>query len=124
MSISVGDLNAFVTHSIGNSYCRETHVDQQTDVAVSQIVDSDTLDPCGFCPSVHFPVQIALVDGEDTVFLFQPVLHLEELLHFLTEKIGHLNGAVTFLGLGRGYHSTLATSSTLMNFFSIQFLLF
>ena len=34
MSISVGDLNAFVTHSIGNSYCRETHVDQQTDVAV------------------------------------------------------------------------------------------
>ena len=69
------------------------------DIRVSQIVDSDTLDPCGFCASVHLPVQIALVDGEDTVFLFQPVLHLEELLHFLTEKIRHLNGAVAFLGL-------------------------
>ena len=34
MSISVGDLNAFVSHSVGNGYCRETHVDQQTDVAV------------------------------------------------------------------------------------------
>lgn len=34
MSISVGDLNAFMSHSVGNGYCRETHVDQQTDVAV------------------------------------------------------------------------------------------
>ena len=69
-------------------------------MAVSQIVDSDTLDPCCFCPSVHFPVQIALVDGEDTVFLFQLVLHLEELLHFFAEKIRHLDGAVAFLVLG------------------------
>ena len=104
MSISVGDLNTFVSHSVGNCYCRETHVDQQTDVAVSQIVNSDTLDPCGFCPSVHLPVQIALVDREDTVFLPQPVLHTKKLLHFHTEEIRHLNGSVTFLCIGGGDH--------------------
>ena len=59
MSISVGDLDTFMSHSVGNSYRGETHVDQQTDMAVSQIVDSDALDPCGFCPSIHFPVRKA-----------------------------------------------------------------
>ena len=73
-------------------------------MAVSQVMDSDALDACCFCPSVHFPVQIALIDGEDTVFLFQAVLHLEELLHFLAEKIGHLDSAVAFLGFGGGDH--------------------
>ena len=34
MRISVSDLNAFVSHSVGNGYRGETHVDQQTDVAV------------------------------------------------------------------------------------------
>ena len=41
MSISVGDLNAFVSHSVGNGYCRETHVDQQTDVAVPLRYNND-----------------------------------------------------------------------------------
>lgn len=96
MGISVSDLNAFVSHSVCNRHRRETHVDQQADVAMTNIMDPYALDPGGFCTSVHFPVQIALGDGENAVFLFQSVLHLEELLHFLTEKIRHLNGAVAF----------------------------
>ena len=41
MSISVGDLNTFVSNSVGNGYCRETHVDQQTDVAVPKLVEAE-----------------------------------------------------------------------------------
>ena len=34
MGISVSDLNAFVSHSVCNRHRRETHVDQQADVAM------------------------------------------------------------------------------------------
>ena len=44
------------------------------------------------------------VEAKGDITVFQPGLHLEELLHFLTEKIQHLDGAVAFFGLGRGYH--------------------
>ena len=41
MRISVSDLNAFVSHSVGNGYRREAHVDQQTDVAVPKLVEAE-----------------------------------------------------------------------------------
>ena len=42
-------------------------------------------------------VEIAFGYRENTIFLFQAVLHFEKLLHLLAEKVGHLNGAVAFL---------------------------
>lgn len=67
------------------------------DIRVSQIVDSDALDACCLCTPVHLMVEIAFGYRENTIFLFQTVLHFEKLLHLLAEKVGHLNGAVAFL---------------------------
>lgn len=97
MGISISDLNTFVTHPIRNRDSREAHINEQTDVAVSQIVDSDALDACCLCTPVHLMVEIAFGYRENTIFLFQTVLHFEKLLHLLAEKVGHLNGAVAFL---------------------------
>ena len=41
MSISVGDLDTFVSNSVGNGYRRETHIDQQTNVAVPLRYNND-----------------------------------------------------------------------------------
>ena len=70
MGISISDLNTFVTHPIRNRDSREAHINEQTDVAVSQIVDSDALDACCLCTPVHLMVEIAFGYRENTIFLF------------------------------------------------------
>ena len=67
MCVVVGDVHAFVAHSVTDGYCGEAHLDQQGNVAVSEIVDSDALDHGCFGCSAHFPVQTVLCDGEDPV---------------------------------------------------------
>ena len=97
MRVPIGDFDALVSNPVGNGNRREAHINEQTDVAVSQIVDSDALDACCLCTPVHLMVEIAFGYRENAVFLFQAVLHFEKLLHLLAEKVGHLNGAVAFL---------------------------
>ena len=97
MRVPIGDFDALVSNPVGNGNRREAHINEQTDVAVSQIVDSDALDACCLCTPVHLMVEIAFGYRENTIFLFQTVLHFEKLLHLLAEKVGHLNGAVAFL---------------------------
>lgn len=86
-----------MSNPVSNGNRREAHINEQTDVAMSQIVDSDALDACCLCTPVHLMMEIAFGYRENTIFLFQTVLHFEKLLHLLAEKVGHLNGAVAFL---------------------------
>ncbi len=73
-------------------------------MAVSEVVDSDTLYPRLFRPSVHFMVEIAFRDGENAVFLLDPVEHPQVVPHFVTEEIGHFDGTIAFLGFRGGNH--------------------
>ena len=97
MSVLIGDFNALVSHTVSNRHRRESHINQQTDVAVTKVVNADTLYACGFRPSVHLVMKIAFCHRENTVFLFKTVEHTEIFLHFLAEKMRHFNGAVAFL---------------------------
>ena len=45
----------------------------------------------------RFSCNIAFRYVENTVFPFQPVLHIKKLLHFSTKKIRHLHRSITFL---------------------------
>ena len=45
MCVVVGDIHAFVAHSVTDGDCGEAHLYQQGNVAMSEIVDSDALDP-------------------------------------------------------------------------------
>ena len=92
MSIAVSDFNAFVSHTVSNGNCRKAHINQKADVAVSEVMDSDTLDPCRLRPSVHLMVEIAFRDGENALLLLDAVEHPQVVLHLVTEEVGHFNG--------------------------------
>ena len=53
VSVVIRDIDAFVTDPIRNRYSRISHVDQQGNVAVTEIVDSNTLYACGSCAATH-----------------------------------------------------------------------
>ena len=58
-------------------------------------MDSDALDTSLFCTSVHFSVEIGFCDGKDAVGWLHGVQAFDVILHFITQKRGHLNHAVT-----------------------------
>ena len=86
MRVPIGDFDALMSNPVGNGNRREAHINEQTDVAVSQIVDSDALDACCLCTPVHLMMEIAFGYRENTIFLFQTVLHFEKLLHLLARE--------------------------------------
>ena len=61
---------------------------------------SDALEPCLLCTSVHFSMEIGFCDGKDAVGWLHSVQTFEVILHFITQKRGHLNHAVTLGCLG------------------------
>ena len=63
-------------------------------------MDSDALDTCLFCTSVHFSVEIGFCDGKDAVGWLHGVQAFDVILHFIAQKRWHLNHAVTLGCLG------------------------
>ena len=104
MGIAIGDLDALVTHPVRNGHSGKAHINKQADVTVPQIVDPDALDPGGLGTSVHLVMEIAFGHGENAVLLFYPIEHPQIVLHFLAEKLRHLDGAIAFLGFRTGNH--------------------
>ena len=102
MGIAIGDLDALVTHPVRDGHSGKAHINQQADVTVPQIVDSDALDSGGLGASVHLVMEVAFGHGENAVLLFQPVEHSKIVLHFLAEKLRHLDGTVAFPGFRAG----------------------
>ncbi len=68
MSVAVGDVDTLMSHTISDCQSREAHVNQEADVGMSQIVDSDALNPGFLASSVHFPMQIVLAYRENAAF--------------------------------------------------------
>ena len=58
MCVPIGYINTLVTNTIGDSYRRESHINQQTDVAMSDSVDSYSFHSAGGTPMANFVVQI------------------------------------------------------------------
>ena len=102
MCISVGNIYAFVTNTVSNCQSRESHINQQTNVAVTNIVDSNALHPGCLAPPIHLMVQIMLANGKNAVIGFCAVEHFDIVLHLLSKKFWHQDFAIAFLGLGRG----------------------
>ena len=102
MRVPVGDLHAFVSHTVANGNGRIAHVDKQGNVAVSQIVDSDDLDARRLASELHAALQGMLGQREDAAVRFQPIKLLEIVLYLVAEKVRHLDHAVAFLRFRRG----------------------
>ena len=57
MCITVSDLDALMSHTVSDSNSREAQLDQERNVAVTQIVNADSFQACRFHTSVHLMVQ-------------------------------------------------------------------
>ena len=58
MRITISDINTLVPHTVCYSYSGEAHINQQTDVAMSDSVDSYSFHSAGGTPTANFVVQI------------------------------------------------------------------
>ena len=102
MGVAVGDVDALMPHALRDGQGGKAHVDQQTDVAVSQIVYANPFHPRLLAATVHFPVKIAFADGEHSAVRLHAVELLEVVLQLVTQELGHLNHPVALGRLGGG----------------------
>ena len=70
MRIAICYINALMSYTISDSYCREAHINQQTDVAVSDSVDSYSFHSAGGTATANFVMQIGFCKREYTVIFF------------------------------------------------------
>mgnify|MGYP004657288549 CR=1 FL=1 len=73
---------------------------------VSEIMNLDAFNACGFCAPVHLVVQICLGDEKDAVIGFQSVQGLDVILHLIYEKLWDFDRSVA---LGRFLGSVMMT---------------
>ena len=83
MGVSVGDVDTLMPYTLCNSQGSEAHVDQQTDVAMSQIVYANPFHPRLLAATVHFSVEIAFADGEHPAVRLHSIELLLSLIHIL-----------------------------------------
>lgn len=107
MGVSVGDVDTLMPHTLCNSQGSKAHVDQQTDVAVPQIVYANAFYSSLLAATVHFPVEIAFADGEHPAVRLHSIELLEVVLQLITEELRHLDHAVTLGCFRRSDHIIL-----------------
>lgn len=107
MGIAVGDVDTLMPHTLCNSQGSKAHVDQQTDVAVPQIVYANAFYPSLLTATVHFSVEIAFADGEHPAVWLHSIELLEVVLQLITEELRHLDHAVTLGCFRRSDHILL-----------------
>lgn len=98
VGVTVGDVDAFMSHAGGNCHGTEAHVDQQRYMPVTDIMHANSFDPGRTAAPIHFVIEIILCDRKDAILL-HPIEGLDVFLHFLTEEFGHLDRANVLLCL-------------------------
>ena len=64
MGVVVDDVDTLMPHTLRDGQGGKAHVNQQTDVAMSQIVDANAFYSGLLTTTIHFPVEIAFADGK------------------------------------------------------------
>ena len=102
MGVTVGDVDTLMPHALCDGQGGKAHVDQQTDVAMSQIVYANPFHSRLLAATVHFPVKIAFTDGEHPAVRLHAIELLEIVLELITQELGHLDHPVALGRLGGG----------------------
>ena len=56
--LNASDFNALMSKSVRNRHRSESHINEQRNVTVAEVMNTDPFDPCGFRASIHFGVKI------------------------------------------------------------------
>ena len=71
MCVPIGYINALVSNTISDGDSRKSHVNEQTDVAMSDSVNPYSLYTAGGTASAHFVMQIGFCEWEYTVIFVE-----------------------------------------------------
>ena len=102
MSVVIGDVYALVSNTVSDCDSGESHINQMRNVAVSDVVDSDTFHACLLGTSVHFSVQIAFRDSKHPLVLANVIEHFEIIFHLVCQELRHFDDTITLFRLGCG----------------------
>ena len=71
MCVPIGYINALVSNTISDGDSRKSHVNEQTDVAMSDSVDPYSFHSAGSTTTTYFMVQIGFREREYAVSFFE-----------------------------------------------------
>ena len=94
MRIVVGDVDAFMANAVCNRYRREPLINQQADMAVTQVVNANALYVSVFAAALHLAIKIAFRDWKQPIIQANVILHLQILLDFVCQKERHGDSAI------------------------------
>ena len=69
--IAISNVNTLVSHTISDSYSRKAHINQQTDVAMPDSVDSYSFYSAGGATTANFVVEVRFRKREYTVVFIE-----------------------------------------------------
>ncbi len=101
MRVTIRDIDTLMPNTVGNRQSRKTHINQQTYVAVTKVMNPYALYPGRLAAPIHLVVEIVLADGENPTIRLYALELLEIILHLLTQKLRHCYNAVALFCLGR-----------------------
>ena len=87
MCVMICDINALMAKTISDCCCTESHINQKRNMAMSNVMNPDSLDICFLCSPVHFSVEIVLGDQEHPIIISDIIEHAKIILHFICKKL-------------------------------------
>ena len=88
MSIAVGDVDTLMPYPFCDCQSGKSHVNQQADMAVSQIVYANAFYPGFFTAPIHLTVEIVFTDGENAAVRFHTIELFEVVLYLVAQNWG------------------------------------
>ena len=83
MRVTVCDVDTLMSHTVGNRQSCKAHIDQQTYMAVTKVVNPYAFYPSLLAAPVHLMMKIMLANGENPAIRLHVVKLLDILLHLL-----------------------------------------
>ena len=114
MGVIVSNIDALVTDPVRDCRCRESHVDQEADVAMPEVMNSYPFHACRFSPLVHLPMKGILRQRENPIRVFNAVELAQIIPNLFGQEPRHPNRPIALLGL-RG-RDTILTVDSLIGF--------
>ena len=91
-----------MTDTVCNSNYRKSLINQQADMAVTKVVNTNTLYASFLAAALHLSIEVIFCNWKQSIVQTDVILHSKIFLNFLHKETRHCDGAVTFFSFWRG----------------------
>src|SRR5699024_3883141 len=99
MCIPIRDINAFMPYPVCDCQSCKTHINQQTDMTVPQVMNPDSLYPSLLTAAIHFSMKVTFRNREYTIIRFNSIQLFQVVLNLVAKELRHLDHTNTFRSL-------------------------